>query len=313
MQNACLVIGEALVDEVIEPNGRQERIFGGSPANTALAVSRLGLKSYFKARISKDSTGQQIKDYLTKAAVDLSTAIETEDKALVIKALIQADGSAQYSADLSGCADFGWQEYELSLEIPSEVAVVHLGSLTAATMPGAAAVEQWIKEIKLKQIAAISFDPNIRPNLVQDAPRLRQRIESIASLSDVVKVSHEDLYWFNPDKSPEDIAMHWLDLGAKLVIITQAENGAMLVSPNSAPTHYSALSVNLIDTIGAGDTFAAALLTQLIEAKLISKVGIVSDIPISTWKQIINNSLSASAITCSRKGANPPYRSELDW
>lgn len=313
MQKASLVIGEALVDEVIELSGRQERIFGGSPANTALAVSRLGLKSYFKARLSQDSTGQQIKNYLTQASVNLSTAIEVPDKALVIKARIQEDGSAQYFADLSGCADFGWKESELSLELPPEVQVVHLGSLAAATEPGAEAVEKWAKEIKDSKRAAISFDPNIRPTLVQDAKKLKQRVERIASFSDIVKVSHEDMNWIDPDQTPQKIAERWLAQGAQVVVITQAENGAIILRPDTAPKQYSALKVDLIDTIGAGDTFAAALLTQLIEGDLLSKSGLVPNISSEQWGQIIKNSLSASAITCSRKGANPPHRNEVSW
>ncbi len=313
MQKAILVIGEALVDEVTEANGQQERIFGGSPANTALAVSRLGLKSFFKGRISQDETGQAIKNYLASENVDLSAAIEVDEKALLIQAKIQDDGSAEYFADLTGCADFGWTEAELTATIAQEVEVVHLGSLAAATLPGAAAIENWVKEISDKNLAAISFDPNIRPTLVQDAEQLRQRVARIASLSDVVKVSHEDLHWLDPKQPPEELARHWISLGAKVVVITKAENGASLLLPSGESISLSAEKVALIDTIGAGDTFAAALLTQLLERNLLTKKGIKSDIALSDWKEIIKNSLQTSAITCSRKGANPPFRTEVNW
>jgi fructokinase len=313
MQKAILVIGEALVDEVTEANGRQERIFGGSPANTALAVSRLGLKSYFKGRISLDETGQSIKNYLKNENVDLSAAIEVNEKALVIEAKIQSDGSAEYFADLSGCADFGWTEAELKPSLPEAVEVVHLGSLAASTLPGAQAIENWVSEIKQKNLAAISFDPNIRPTLVQDADQVRQRVARIVSMSDVVKVSHEDLKWLDPKQPPEELAHHWITLGAKVVVITKAENGVSLLLPSGESISLSAETVDLVDTIGAGDTFAAALLTQLLEKGYLTKKGVRPNIDLAHWKEILKNCLSTSAITCSRKGANPPFRAEVSW
>jgi fructokinase len=313
MQKATLVIGEALVDEVTESNEKQERIFGGSPANTALAFSRLGLKSYFKGRISLDKTGQSIKNYLISENVDLATAIEVNEKALVIEAKIQPDGSAEYFADLAGCADFGWTEAELTSSLPQDVEVVHLGSLAAAIQPGAQAIENWISEIKQKNLAAISFDPNIRPTLIHDADQVRARVTRIASISDVVKVSHEDLKWIDPTQPPEEIAHQWITLGAKVVVITKAENGVSLLLPSGESISLSAEKIELVDTIGAGDTFAAALLTQLLERGYLTKKGVRPDIDLAQWKEILKNCLLTSAITCSRKGANPPYRAELSW
>lgn len=313
MQKASLVIGEALVDEVTDLNGRQERIFGGSPANTALAISRLGVKSFFKGRISLDPTGQDIKNHLNTAGVDVSASIEVSDKALVIEAKIQPDGSAAYFADLTDCSDFGWSLEELDDPLPPGVVVVHLGSLTAATAPGAAAVESWAKEIKEQKLATISFDPNIRPTLVQDAPALKERVERIVAFSDLVKVSHEDLFWLDRESSPAQIAQRWLASGVNAVIVTKAEAGASLFLKNNPEISLPAKKVNLIDTIGAGDTFAAALLAQLIDFNLVSNTGLNSQISIQQWQSLITNSLAAAAITCTRAGANPPTRDEVNW
>lgn len=313
MDKACLVIGEALVDEVTNLDGRQERIFGGSPANTALAFSRLGLKSFFKGRISSDEVGQAIKEYLSQAGVDISQSIEVPDRALIIQAKIQQDGAASYFANLMGCSDFGWQNEELSDNLPSDVEVVHLGSLAAVTEPGASAIENWIASVKQNQQAAISFDPNIRPNLVTDPEGLKDRVERLVKLSDLVKLSHEDLNWLAPGQSHVDFAKYWLSLGVKAVIVTKAEQGASLFVQNDLALNFPAEKVQLVDTIGAGDTFTAALLTQLIENNLISKNGLSSDISIDTWSNLIKNSLIAATITCSRAGANPPTRSEVNW
>lgn len=313
MQKASLVIGEALIDEVTELDGRQKRIFGGSPANTALALSRLGVKSFFKGRISLDQTGQDIKNFLRHAGVDLSASIEVPDKSLVIRAKIQIDGSAKYFAELAGCSDFGWSEQELADPLPASVVVVHLGSLTSATAPGAAAVEKWAKEIKKQKLAAISFDPNIRPTLVQDAPMLKARVERIAAFSDLVKVSHEDLLWLDGQKSSAQIARRWLQAGAGVVIVTKAEAGASLFLKDSSEISLPAQKVKLVDTIGAGDTFSAAMLSQLIELKLINRTGLNPDTSNQQWQTLIKNSLVAAAVTCSRAGANPPSRAEVNW
>ncbi|MGA0841532.1 MAG: carbohydrate kinase family protein [Candidatus Nanopelagicales bacterium] len=313
MQKASLVIGEALVDEVTDLSGGQKRIFGGSPANTALALSRLRIKSYFKGRISQDSTGQQIKKYLIESGVDLTPSIEVEDRALIIEAKIQGDGSANYFADLTGCSDFGWRDDELTTDLPKDVEVIHLGSLAAAVEPGASAIERWIENVKSRRLAGISFDPNIRPNLVSDPIALKARVERIVALSDIVKLSHEDLEWLDEKMSNEAIARRWLSLGAGAVIVTQAQNGATLYLDNGIEFAFSAKKINLVDTIGAGDTFTAATLTQLLEGNLLSRHGLSPDIAETVWIKILQNSLSTAAITCSRSGANPPNRSEVDW
>ncbi len=313
MQKASLVIGEALVDEVTDLSGGQKRIFGGSPANTALAFSRLGIKSFFKGRISFDETGQAIKKYLINSGVDRTPSIEVADRALIIQAKLQADGSANYFADLAGCSDFGWQDVELQTSLPAGVELIHLGSLATAIEPGATAIENWIIRVKKEKQAAISFDPNIRPNLVTDPVALKQRVERIVSLSDLVKLSHEDVAWLAEDKSIEEVARHWLSLGAGAVIVTKAQNGATLFLDQKTEFAFSAKKINLVDTIGAGDTFTAAILTQLLEGNLISRSGLSSEIPDEVWVRLLENSLATAAITCSRSGANPPTRAEVNW
>lgn len=313
MQKASLVIGEALVDEVTELNGGQKRIFGGSPANTALALSRLGIKSFFKGRISKDETGQQIKSYLLNSGVDLTPSLEVLDRALIIQAKLQTDGAAHYFADLTGCSDFGWQDAELLAPLPSEVEVIHLGSLAAAIEPGADAIERWICQIKAEKLAAISFDPNIRPNLVTDAQSLKNRVERIVALSDIVKLSHEDLAWLDQEKSSQEVAHRWLALGAGAVIVTKAQDGAILYLDQKTEFVFPAKKINLVDTIGAGDTFTAAILTQLLENNLLGRQGLSTDINNEVWIKFLDNSLATAAITCSRAGANPPNRSEVNW
>lgn len=313
MQKASLVIGEALVDEVTELNGGQKRIFGGSPANTALALSRLGVKTFFKGRISHDKTGQQIKKFLVDSQIDLTPSIEVNDPALVIQAKLQADGSANYFAKLEGCSDFGWRDDELPAALPPEVEVVHFGSLAATVDPGASAIERWIEKIKSKKLAAISFDPNIRPNLVSDAAALKKRIERVIALCDIVKLSHEDLAWISDHKSKDQVAQKWLSLGARAVIVTQAQDGATLYLADGMELNFPGKKINLVDTIGAGDTFTAATLTQLLEANLLNKHGLSLKIGQDVWVRIIENSLLAAGITCSRTGANPPNRVEVNW
>ena len=146
---SVLVIGEALVDVVQYLDGTTRNIPGGSPANTAVALSRLGVNTFMKARMSTDKYGIQIKKYLTDQSINLNHSLFVNDPSSVIEAQIQSDGSAKYSANLVGASDYGWQKDELNQEIDSEIKVVHLGSLTSYVQPGATNVENWFNELRI--------------------------------------------------------------------------------------------------------------------------------------------------------------------
>jgi len=310
---SVLVIGEALVDVVHGINGEIKNIPGGSPANTAVALARLGTKTYMKARTSHDQFGEEIRNYLTNQNVNLDYSLVVDSPSSVINAVIQKDGSAKYEANLKGAADYGWTFEELNQVIDPDIQIVQLGSLTSYVEPGATNVEKWFSQLRQSNKHLLTFDPNIRHPLDgENEVDVRNRAKKLASLSHVVKASDEDLNWIFSNSNPQDSAIKIIESGASLVIVTLGKKGAFAVNKKLQFVEVSAKEVAVMDSIGAGDTFAAALITQLLEKTLMNESAL-EKLSSADLTEILNNCSMAAAITCSRQGANPPHRHEVSW
>lgn len=310
---SVLVIGEALVDVVHGLNGEIKNIPGGSPANTAVALSRLGTKTFMKARTSSDQFGTKIRDYLTEQKVNLDYSLVVNSPSSVIDALIQNDGSAKYEANLNGAADYGWTFAELNQELDQDIQIVQLGSLTSYIEPGATHVEKWFEQLQQKNKYLLTFDPNIRHPLDgQDQENVKNRAKKLASLSHVVKASDEDLNWIFSNNNPKESAIKMVESGASLVIVTLGKKGAFAVNRKHEVVEVPAKEIDVIDSIGAGDTFAAALITQLLENSW-TDVNALEKLSMAELTRTLTNCALASSITCSRQGANPPHRHEVTW
>jgi len=310
---SVLVIGEALVDVVHGLNGEIKNIPGGSPANTAVALARLGTKTYMKARTSRDKFGTEIRNYLTNQNVNLDYSLVVDSPSSVIDALIQKNGSAKYEANLNGAADYGWTYEELDQVIDPDIQIVQLGSLTSYIEPGATNVEKWFSKLRQSNKYLLTFDPNIRHPLDgENEVDVRSRAKKLASLSHVVKASDEDLNWIFSNNNPQDSAINIIESGASLVVVTLGKKGAFAVNKKLEIVEVKANEIAVIDTIGAGDTFAAALITQLLENSLINK-NALDNLSSDDLTEILTNCSAVSAITCSRQGANPPHRHEVSW
>ena len=310
---SVLVIGEALVDVVHGINGEIKNIPGGSPANTAVALARLGTKTYMKARTSSEKFGKEIRNYLTNQNVNLDYSLVVDSPSSVIDAFIQKDGSAKYEANLNGAADYGWTFAELNQEIDSDIQIIQLGSLTSYVEPGATNVEKWFAHLRQSNKYLLTFDPNIRHPLDgQNEEDVRSRAKKLASLSHVVKASDEDLNWIFSNNDPKDSALKIIESGASLVVVTLGKNGAFAVNKKLEFVEVLAKEIKVIDTIGAGDTFAAALITQLLENSWINE-NELEKLKTTDLTAILTNCSLAATITCSRQGANPPHRHEVTW
>jgi fructokinase len=303
---SVLVIGEALVDVVHGINGDIKNIPGGSPANTAVALARLGTKTYMKARTSSDQFGTEIRNYLTNQNVNLDYSLVVDSPSSVIDAVIQKDGSAKYEANLNGAADYGWTFAELNQEIDPDIQIIQLGSLTSYVEPGATNVEKWFAQLRQSDKYLLTFDPNIRHPLDgQNEKDVRNRAKRLASLSHVVKASDEDLNWIFSNDNPKDSAIN-------IVFVTLGKRGAFVVNKELEIIEVPAKEIEVIDTIGAGDTFAAALITQLLENSWINE-NELEKLKTTDLTAILTNCALAATITCSRQGANPPHRLEVTW
>ena len=313
MTKKVLVIGEALIDVVHGINGEIKNIPGGSQANTAVALARLGTKTYMRARTSSDPFGTEIRNYLTNQNVILDYSLVVDSPSSVIGAFIQKDGSAKYEANLKGAADYGWTFEELNQVIDPDIQIVQLGSLTSYVEPGATNVEKWFAQLRQSNKHLLTFDPNIRHPLDgQNEEDVRNRAKKLASLSHVVKASDEDLNWIFSSNNPKDSATKIIESGAFLVVVTLGKKGAFAVTKKLEIVEVTANEIEVIDTIGAGDTFAAALITQLLENSWINK-NALENLSSEDLTRILTNCALAATITCSRQGANPPHRHEVTW
>jgi fructokinase len=300
-----VVVGEALVDLVGQ---RGDRTFsahpGGSPANVALGLARLGVPVTLKTRLGRDAFGEMILAHLEASGVRVDGGPGGGAKtSLAIAAL--AAGIASYDFRID------WDVGELA-PLPVETRCLHTGSLATVLQPGKANVVDLVEREHKRGRVTVSYDPNVRPALLGDAARARPDIERLVALSDVVKASDEDLRWLYPDRPDEDVAQSWLASGPALVVVTRGGEGVFAVSAG-LELRRGAVPIDLVDTVGAGDSFTSGLLDGLHRADLVggARREALAAIDEATLGSVDAAALIA-AITCSRPGADPPTRAEVD-
>jgi fructokinase len=301
-----IVVGEALVDLVGQRGGRTLAAHpGGSPANVALGLGRLGVPVTLKTRLGRDSFGEMIRGHLEASGVRVDGGPgEGVSTSLAIATL--AAGIASYDFRIE------WDVGDLS-PLPVETRCLHTGSLATALAPGKDSVVDLIQREHERGRVTISYDPNVRPALLGEPARARPDIERLVTLSDVVKVSDEDLHWLYPDRSDEEVAQDWLALGPALVVVTRGGAGVYAVAAD-VELRRDAVPIDLVDTIGAGDSFTSGLLDGLHRADLVgaARRDALAGIDRATLESVVEEAALIAAITCSRPGADPPTRAELD-
>ena len=286
-----LVVGEALMDVVRSPSGETE-LPGGSPANVALGLARLGLDVQFLTALAPDTRGGQIAAHLRGSGVSVlpeSFSLQATSSAV---AQIAEDGAAHYDFDVR------WSLPEDFVASPS--ALLHTGSIAAFLAPGAGAV---LDLMHTAPTPLVSFDPNIRPALLGSQHATVQLFEAAVTAATVVKLSDQDASWLYPARTAQEVARHVHGLGPILVAVTLGSEGALLRSGETV-IEVAADRVRVADTIGAGDTFMASLIRSVLLA---------DDGFDAAWlKRTGQIAATAAAITVSRPGANLPTLMELD-
>ncbi len=298
------VCGECLVDLIPEGDGGYRARAGGSPANTAVALARLGGAPLLLARISGDELGQLLRRHLVDAGVDLSRAISAAEHTGVAVVTRAADGLATYRFALAGAADWQWTRAELG-SLPEDVVAVHAGSLALATAPGGAALEQLLARERPRR--TVSIDPNLRPGLTC-VGQASEGMTRWLGLADVVKASTEDVDLLHPGADPLAVARDWATRGPALVVITAGADGAFAVLGTEV-VRVASPAVEVLDTVGAGDTFSAALLHALDRRGHLG--GRLERLDTDDLRAALDDAVRAAAITCSRAGADPPWADEL--
>lgn len=295
-----LVIGEALIDIVDRPVATEH--VGGSPLNVAVGLARLGRDIDFLTHIADDARGRRIADYVKAAGARLVPGSTTADRTPTAVATIAADGSATYEFDL---------DWQLSGTPPVPPPLfVHTGSIAALREPGCLAVAALLDAYRVS--ATITFDPNVRPSVTVDRDQARARIDHLIVRSDIVKVSDEDLLWINPNRAPEQTARTWLASGPALVVLTMGDRGSLAFCA-AGEARAVAQPVEVVDTVGAGDAFMAGLLSGLHNRDLLGaeRRARLRSLSRAALSEVLQEALSVAALTCTRRGADPPTRAEL--
>jgi len=305
-----LCCGEALTDFI--PRLTQEGApafepkVGGSVFNTAVALGRLGVAASFLGGLSTDFFGDELRKALAAANVDISLSPVNDRYTICAFVKLEA-GHARYSFIDEGSACRMLAPEDLP-KLPDEIVAIHLGSFPLAIEPCGSAYEELCRRECHKRV--IHFDPNIRANLIKDRAKHRQRVERIVAMSDVIKMSDEDLAWMAPGTSVQAFAQDWLAEGAKLVVVTRGKDGAAAFTKDFA-CEVPGAQVKVADTIGAGDTFTAGILTWLSRANRLSKPAIAA-LDQESVIAALKFAVKAAAITVSRPGADPPWAHELE-
>lgn len=303
-----LVVGEALVDIVRTPDGQVKEHPGGSPANVALTLVRLGRTTTLLTRLGDDERGRAVADHLRRAGVFLDPTSFVAGPTSTAAAQLDTDGSATYEFDLVW--DLPPLEEARSEMLAAQALCLHTGSIAAVLEPGAARVRQHVEVAR--RTATISYDPNLRPALMGAAEDVLPLVESLVRLTDVVKLSDEDARWLAPHMSLEDLAEEWLTMGPAVVVVTRGGQGARAWSAAGA-VDVQGRPVTVADTVGAGDSFSGGLIDALWTADLLGadKRAALAAIDFATLAAVVGHAIAVSAVTVSRPGADPPTRAEL--
>jgi len=301
---AIWVCGEALIDKITS-GGEVREIPGGGPANTAHALARLDLASEFIGGLSTDSYGQMMREQFTASGVGLKFTPTHELPTCTANVTIASDGSASYLFIIENTATFAYDE-KLLPDIEEELAkgeieAIYFGTLAAIVEPGASVLFNWMKSAVGK--VPIIFDPNIRPTVCGDREKYQASVARFLQIADVVKASSDDIGWLYPDRHEFEVAKSWLDHGTKLVVITRGEKGLVGITQEHV-IEVPGIEVEVIDTVGAGDTVGAIL------AEGIVTHGFERALTVEL-SHILHRAAWAAALTCSRQGAQPPYKKEL--
>lgn len=306
-----LCCGEALIDMIPAPTTNAREGFvphtGGAVFNTAIALGRLEIPVGMVTGLSTDLFGDLLTEGLKADRVDTSLVI-TSDRPTTLAFVRLVDGHATYSFYDENSAGRMITVADMPA-LPDAAKALYFGGISLACEPGAdayAALCDCEADSRL-----VMIDPNIRPGFIADAARYRERLDKMMAVADIVKVSDEDLAWLVP--SPEGLAdkvAQILDKGVKLVIVTEGKDGATAFRAHGAPLKVAAQKAEVVDTVGAGDTFNAGILAKLHDLGALDKSAIatLSDAAIH---EALAFGAQVAAVTVSRAGANPPCRAEL--
>ncbi|TGP22685.1 MULTISPECIES: carbohydrate kinase [unclassified Mesorhizobium] len=304
-----LCCGEALIDMLPRTTTEGEAAFapyvGGAVFNSAVALGRLGAPAGFFSGLSSDLFGGQLREALGASKVS-STYAHTSPKPTTLAFVRLNNGQATYTFYDENTAGRMLTIEDLP-KLGAEIEAMLFGAISLISEPAGSAYEEFMRREHNSRV--MMLDPNIRPNFIPDKAKHLRRIREMMAMADIVKLSDEDLNWFDEAGSHEDIVRNWLDRGPKLIVVTHGSEGAVGYSKEHKVTVVPQ-KVKVVDTVGAGDTFNAGILAALHEQGLLTKAAI-GGLPEDAIRKALELGAKAAAVTVSRAGANPPWRHEI--
>ncbi|OIJ89155.1 carbohydrate kinase family protein [Streptomyces colonosanans] len=300
-----VVAGEALIDLVPQGAGALAPLkpaLGGGPYNTAVALGRLGSPTAFCSRTSYDAFGEALLNGLREAGVDVSAVQRGTEPTTLALATLDQNGSAAYSFYVDGTAD---RLFTAPARLPDRTRAVSFGTCSLVLEPGASAYEELMRGAA-EQGVFTALDPNIRARLIADPDAYRARFKSWLPSVSLLKLSAEDAEWLGGTPRA------WLEYGPAAVVVTHGGDGLTVFTRDGAEHSVPGVRVDVVDTIGAGDTVNAALLHGL-DARGALSPAALAGLDTAGWTDLLRFAAHAAAITCSRAGAEPPYAAELTF
>ena len=281
---------------------------GGSILNVAVGLARLGQHVAFAGKIAEDYFGHHLLQTLKTEGID-TRFVSTSKAQTALAFVAMEDGEPVYSFYGNGTADTLLTPEDIPHSLYQETAILHVGSISLLRGTTPATVLKTFEHLKGK--ALLSLDPNIRASMIHDDAAYRTLLHHLFTLTDILKLSYIDLAWLLPGASVEESLLHLSGLGPALVIITHGEKGVLARSGSSQTLHVSSFPVAVMDTVGAGDTFCAGVLARLSDEGVLSREKVLS-LTEQALQEVITFASAAAALNCTREGANPPSRSEVD-
>ena len=290
---------------------------GGNALNVAVAAGRLGTPVHLLARLGTGPLAANLRRHAETAGVDVSGFIAAAEPVSLAVVGLAPDGSADYGFHVQGAADWQWTDGELSRVLPDRTAILHVGSISSWTPPGSDAIARLVEG--LHGSALISVDPNIRPMLAEgpvgsalgnSRAAVQSRLDRLVARADVVKVSAEDLDWLGTSGDLDETAQEWASRGPALVLLTDGGSPLRVARPGRPLLRRPIPPVAVVDTVGAGDSLAAGLLSGLLEAGVTTRAALEA-LPDEQLVGLLDDAALVAAINCTRVGADPPTRAEL--
>ncbi len=302
------IVGESLIDFAATGGLNFAGHEGGAPTNSAIATARLGQPIGMVCQLSTDMFGERLLKHIESNGVDTRWVLRS-DAPSTLAFVERTPTTNRYAFYMNGTADTQWNPTTLPV-LPESCRFLQFGSISLLHEPAASRIIDLVKAQQGQRI--VLFDPNVRLSLIKDLPAFRANVYRWSAYSNLMKFSDEDAAALAPGLGLAEVAASFMasDTGPRAVVITRGGDGATLFRRGKAPLEIVAPKITVADTIGAGDTFDAGLTVGLLEQG-VEQVTQLDSLPDAQWLAVLRFAAQAAAINCTREGANPPTRAEL--